>query len=49
MEEERKKERKEKKKKRGKLQKNCKSPTWRQRFIATVENVNEYTHIHIYS
>ena len=36
------------KKKKRKTPQNCKSPTQRQRFIATIKCVTEYTHIHIY-
>ena len=41
MEEERKKG-----KKKRKTPQNCKSPTYRQRFITPLKNVTEYTHIH---
>ena len=39
---------KQKKKEKRKTPQSCKSPTWRQRFIATIKSVTEYTHIHIY-
>ena len=49
------KERKEKKmeeeRKKGKKRttpQNCKSTMQRQRFMTTIENVTEYTHIHIH-
>ena len=41
------KKRKEKKwKKKGKTPQNCKNPMQRQKFITTIKNVTEYTHIH---
>ena len=39
---------KKKRGKKGKTPQNCKSPMQRQGFITTVENVTEYTHIHIH-
>ena len=40
--------RREKKGKKKENSTNCKSPTKRQRCIATVKSVTEYTHIHIH-
>ena len=48
MRKEKKMEERKKGKKKRKTPQNCKSPTKRQRFIATVKSVTEYTHTHIY-
>ena len=50
-EKKRERERKKKKRKKGKKEgnsKNCKTPLLRQRFIATIKSMTEYTHIHIH-
>ena len=43
-----KREEERKKGKKRKTPQNCKSPMQRQGFITTIENVTEYTHIHIH-